>query len=499
MARSVAVRGPRSLTARLIATAVLLVALTALAIGIATTVAMGTYLQARLDEDVRAVLSRSYGGPPSALGADRRGSDDDVARTRRGGRAADQGLGLGTVTAFTPTTPDGGALLGLDDDGNVVSQELADADLERLAAVPADGEVHDVRLTGHGDYRVAAVDVGSRTTVAGLPLDDVNRTLQRLVALDAVAGLLAVSGAAALGLIVVRRQLAPLREVAGTAHRVAELPLGEGEIELAERVPERLTDEGTEVGQVGAALNTLLAHVEASLAERQRSEQRVRRFVADASHELRTPLATIQGYAELARRHPEDDEAVLTALSKVETESGRMAALVGDLLMLARLDSGRSLERRPVDLTMLLIEAVSDARVLAPDHRWRLDLPDEAAEVPGDALALHQVATNLFTNARKYTPEGTTVTVAAVATTNSVIVTVHDDGPGFPEELVDTAFERFARGDAARTRTVGGQEAGVGLGLSLVRAIVEAHNGSASLTSSPGDTTITVVLPRQAD
>jgi two-component system OmpR family sensor kinase len=164
-----------------------------------------------------------------------------------------------------------------------------------------------------------------------------------------------------------------------------------------------------------------------------------------------------------------------------------MTSLVEDLLLLARLDSGRPLERQTVDVSRLLVEAVSDARVLAPDHHWRLDLPEEAVEVVGDELRLHQVATNLLTNARRYTPAGTTVTVTA----RPGSITVHDDGPGFPPDLVATAFERFARGDVARSRS---GEGGVGLGLSLVKAIVTAHGGRVSLDSSPGDTTISITL-----
>ena len=190
--------------------------------------------------------------------------------------------------------------------------------------------------------------------------------------------------AAAAGSVVVRRQLRPLTEVAETAHAVAALPLASGEIGVTERVPEHLTDERTEVGQVGAALNTLLEHVESSLDARHRSEQQVRQFVADASHELRTPLTTIMGYAELARRRPGDSAAAETALAKVEEESARMTALVEDLLLLARLDAGRPLAREPVDLTRLLVEAVSDARVVAPEHHWRLELADEPVVVLGD-------------------------------------------------------------------------------------------------------------------
>jgi len=180
-----------------------------------------------------------------------------------------------------------------------------------------------------------------------------------------------------------------------------------------------------------------------------------------------------------------------TALDKVEQESARMTSLVEDLLLLARLDAGRPLERAPVDLVRLLVEAVSDARVLAPGHRWRVDVPDDAVDAPyevlGDELRLHQVVTNLLTNARKYTPAGTTVTV----TVRRDGFAVHDDGPGFPPELVDHAFERFVRGDAARTR---GEEVGVGLGLALVDAIVAAHGGTVRLHSAPGDTTVDVSL-----
>ena len=284
------------------------------------------------------------------------------------------------------------------------------------------------------------------------------------------------------------------------------MPLASGEIDLDQRVPDRLTDERTEVGRVGSALNTLLVHVEDSLGVRQRSEQQVRQFVADASHELRTPLATIAGYTELARRRPDDDAAVRTALGKVEDETARMTALVEDLLLLARLDSGRPLERHPVDLSRLLVETVADAQVVAPSHRWRLSLPEEPVEVLGDERRLHQVVTNLLTNARKYTPPGTVVTVTARADGFSV----HDDGPGFAPEVAARAFERFVRADPARHRGPGdaagrtasvsaaGPPGGVGLGLSLVRAVVAAHGGTVTLSSAPADTTLDVVLPVRA-
>ena len=191
-----------------------------------------------------------------------------------------------------------------------------------------------------------------------------------------VTGIALLAGVGAV-IWVVRRSLAPLDRVAATARRVSTLPLDRGEVQLGVRVPLRDTDPRTEVGQVGAALNQMLGHVSSALAARQESETRVRQFVADASHELRTPLAAIRGYAELARRDPLDQQGVGHALNRVESESTRMTVLVDDLLLLARLDSGRPLASEPVDMTRLVIDAVSDAQVAGPDHRWELDLPDD--------------------------------------------------------------------------------------------------------------------------
>ena len=472
-----------SLTSRLVVTAVALVAVVCLLIATATTLAMRSSLTDRLDRDVRSSLGRASD------------SDDESAEPRGDRPPLDPRFqGPGTLIAALGSSPQGFVL----SEEQRASHPLSSAALEDLAEVPVDRQVHGVNLPAFGSYRVMVVRMPDGDVIAtGLPTKDVDATVNSLIGWELLLTLLGVGAAAGAGLVVVRRQLRPLREVARTAHIVAELPLASGEIDLTERVPDHLTDERTEVGQVGSALNTLLAHVESSLEARHRSEQQVRQFVADASHELRTPLTTIAGYTELARRRPGDAGAVTTALGKVEEESGRMTALVEDLLLLARLDAGRPLEREPVDLTRLLLEAVSDARVVAPGHRWRLDLPDDAVEVTGDAHRLHQVVTNLLTNARKYTPAGTTVTVSARATPDGGSFSVHDDGPGFPPDLVDHAFERFARGDAARTRVFGNGEqpiGGVGLGLSLVEAVVHAHGGTVSLTSHPGDTTVTVTL-----
>ncbi|HEY2877117.1 HAMP domain-containing sensor histidine kinase [Nocardioides sp.] len=472
-----------SLTSRLVVTTVALVLLVSVLIGTVTTLAMRSYLTDQLDQQVQDTMARTV------LGL--RGSGPE-------GPGPGLGTQVGTVTAILPSSgPDQGWLADQRGRGAFRS-DLAQSQLAQLEDVPTDQAPHGVVITGLGSYRAVAQDFNGTTVVTALPTNNVDDVVSNLIWWEVLLALLAVLGAGAAALVVVRRQLRPLREVAATAHTVAGLPLAEGEIAIAPRVPEHLTDARTEVGQVGSALNTLLVHVESSLAQRHESEQQVRQFVADASHELRTPLTTIAGYTELARRRPDDSAAVTTALGKVEEESARMTAMVEDLLLLARLDSGRPLASESVDLSRLLVEAVSDARVVAPDHHWRLDLPEESVEVTGDGERLHQVVSNLLTNARKHTPAGTTVTV----TGTSYGLSVHDDGPGFPPDLAATAFERFVRGDVSRTRTPGGTdggaeggaEGGAGLGLSLVDAIVTAHGGSVSLDSRPGSTTITVSL-----
>jgi two-component system OmpR family sensor kinase len=290
----------------------------------------------------------------------------------------------------------------------------------------------------------------------------------------------------------VRRNLAALQRVSHTATQVSRLKLDEGDVALAQRVPAADTDERTEVGQVGLALNSLLDNVEGALQARHESEQRVRQFVADASHELRTPLASIRGYAELSRRERDPvPPSVTHALGRVESEALRMQDLVEDLLLLARLDAGRPLERDPVDLTRVVVDAVGDAHAASPDHRWQLDLPEEPVEVVGDEARLHQVLVNLLANARTHTPEGTCVTTALRRDGDEVRLSVADDGPGIPESLRPNVFQRFTRGDDSRNRAAGS----TGLGLSIVDAVATSHGGRVELSSASGETRFTVVLP----
>jgi two-component system OmpR family sensor kinase len=236
----------------------------------------------------------------------------------------------------------------------------------------------------------------------------------------------------------------------------------------------------------------MIEHVASALNAREASEKKVRTFVADASHELRTPLASIRGYAELTRRGGHDlPEDVAHAIGRVESESVRMTALVEDLLLLARLDEGNAIEGATVDLSRLLIDAVSDARAAGPGHEWELDLPPDPVLVHGDRARLHQVVVNLLANARTHTPPGTVVTAALRAAEGSAAIEVSDTGPGIEPDLVPTIFERFVRGDGSRSRASGS----TGLGLAIVTAVVEAHGGTAEVESTPGRTMFRVILP----
>jgi two-component system, OmpR family, sensor kinase len=468
-----------SLRTRLIATILALMALVCVVIGVVTTLFMRERLIGQLDHQLTAadVRHRNLGDPynPGNNQPDRQLPP------------AAPGQLSGHIGGAQPAS----SVI----DANGVEHQLTADQVTALAAVRTDGSPHSVSLGALGDYRVVAAADRSPdggVLVTGLPLGDVQDAVTTLVIVEicVAAGGLLLAGAA--GTAIVRINLRPLRRVAATAARVAELPLSQGEVDLSVRVPDVDTDPRTEVGQVGGALNRLLGHVGDALAVRHASETRVRQFVADASHELRTPLAAIRGYAELTRRSrdatPPD---VAHALERVESASARMTTLVDDLLLLARLDSGRPLAQDPVDLSRLAVDAMSDAHAAGLDHRWLLNLPDEAVTVAGDGARLHQVFANLLANARTHTPPGTTVTADLSTVDGWAVFTVTDDGPGIPAQLQPEVFERFARGDTSRSRAAGS----TGLGLAIVAAVVDSHRGGVAVTSRPGHTSFIVRLP----
>ena len=491
-------RRPLTLRSRLLLTTTALLVAVGLVIGVVTALALNHSLMAQVDGQLTESVDGSLSG----------GDRDQPEGTRFGENRPDNQCGQGRLPDFVrPGQVDGtvnarfsgGGLVA--DDSGLIDTSTSVFDCARpLTAEQADalrdvtdGERSTVQLPGLGSYLIAATTLPDGSLlVTGLPLDGVRSTLLAVVGVEAAVIALGVIAAAIAGTVLIRRDLAPLQRVATTASRVSELRLDRGAVDLEFRVPAADADGATEVGQVGLALNRMLDNVSSALESRHESEQQVRQFVADASHELRTPLAAIRGYSELTRRSrdtvPPD---VLHAMGRVELEALRMTGLVEDLLLLARLDSGRPLDREAVDLTMTVLDAVSDAQVAGRDHTWRLDLPDEPAEVVGDQGRLHQVLTNLLANARTHTPAGTTITVGIVPDGATTHVDVVDDGPGIAPDLLPHVFERFARGDSSRSRTAGS----TGLGLAIVQAVVTSHQGSVAVDSHPGRTAFRVSLP----
>ncbi|MCM2417318.1 HAMP domain-containing sensor histidine kinase [Streptomyces sp. RKAG293] len=475
--------GPHTLRARLTCGLVVLLAVSCAAVGVAAVLALRGFLTERLDQQ----LSDAGGQFPASLehaGEHGEPDADNHADTRR------QSPGTFGARLLAGVVTDAAVVRS----GTDTTVELTAADKAELAAVPVDGGAHDIGLSALHGYRVRAVAGDDQDVlVTGLPLRGVEEAVRRLELVEAAVfgGALVVTGVA--GALWVRWSLRPLRRVAATATAVTRLPLDSGEVALPLRVPD--ADPRSEAGQVATAFNLMLGHVGDALSKRHTSEERLRRFAADASHELRTPVASVRGHAELALRHPGPVPAeVRRSLERVAAESARMGEMVDDLLLLARLDAGRPLERRPVDLTRLVLDAVDDARAAGPGHRWVLDLPAEPVTVPGDAHRLQQVVANLLANARIHTPDGTEVAVrlrTVPAGDGTVEVRVADNGPGVPEAVRATLFERFARADRRRP----GAGSGAGLGLAIVAAVVEAHDGTVTARSLPGRCEFTVRLP----
>ena len=472
-------RAPWSLRRRLVLGIVALLALLSIAIGAVSVLTLRQTLTDRLDTQLDAALRRTQTFLPQ-LGL---GAQDQPPGTGNAQSAGTLGLIVSDGRILAPRY--------LDADANLRS--LSAAQQRRLLAVDTTTPV-TVRLAGDlGTYRVVTAKTpAGYELIVGLPMGEVDATTRQLALIIAVVAALGLALAAGAGALVVRIALRPLSAVVATASRVAELKLDRGDVALAERVPEADTSNATEVGRVGAALNRLLEHVAAALAARHASESQVRQFVADASHELRTPLASIRGYSELTRRTgdvlPPD---IVTALSRIESESIRMSALVDELLLLARLDEGTELQTESVDLAAVVTNAVNDARASMSDHAWEVEAQSGAMTAFGDPARLHQVFANLLSNAGVHTPPGTIVTVTLESSGGQAQISVVDDGPGVDSHILPTLFERFVRSDSSRSRTAGGS----GLGLAIVKSIVEAHGGSIAVTSVPGDTRFTVQLP----
>ena len=532
---------PRSLRTRLVVGVLGLVLVMAAVMSSVSTVSLRHTLMARTDSQLMAAAQRAAdkrhdltqeakkasdeavqegtekpGGQPDGAG----GADGDPGKqgVPPGLDAAGQSTGTLTLITAQTSASSSEAAAYIDKDGHYAA--ISKEDCRLLLSEATEDHPVTVHLHHLGSYRVVATrdEASGSTVITGLSLEGDKALIRTQLLIELAVALVGALVVALAGRVMVRSSLAPLERVARTAHRVASQPLERGEVSIKDRVEKADLDSSAEVGQVGGALNTLLGHVESALTARQRSETQVRQFVADASHELRTPLASIRGYTELIRREGADadlPEEATYALERVHSESVRMTALVEDLLLLARLDAGRELRREEVDLVGLLVDTVADARAAGPDHDWRLDLAvleppadataDEAEDflpepplVIGDEARLRQVIVNLLANARVHTPAGSHVTTTLARERDTLIVRIHDDGPGIAPDVRDRLFERFARGDSSRERRTGS----TGLGMSIALAIVQSHGGSIDVDSStaPEDhgTTFTVRLPAAA-
>ncbi|WP_156688288.1 sensor histidine kinase [Mycobacterium sp. Marseille-P9652] len=405
---------------------------------------------------------------------------------------------------FTGQTP--GNMIAILHDGVVIGSAVFSEDQPKPAppdvvrAIQAqtwtDGPPRTERLGSLGSYRVDSRVEGGDLLVVGVSLSLADRIIVRKQITTTVLTAAALVITAGLTGWVVGYTLRPLRRLATVAAEVAAMPLTDGDHRISVRVRPQDTDPDNEVGIVGHTLNRLLDNVDSALAHRAESDLRMRQFITDASHELRTPLASIQGYAELTRQDSESlPPTTEYALARIESEARRMALLVDELLLLSRLGEGQDLQTEDVDLTDVVIDAVNDAAVAAPTHHWVKDLPDGPVWVRGDNARLHQLVTNLLSNARLHTPPGVTVTTGVACRRNGTDapyaeLTVADDGPGIDADLLPRLFERFVRADASRSNG-----SGIGLGLAIVSSIVKAHHGSVTAESGGGRTVFRVRLP----
>ena len=455
----------------------LLVVSSAIVFG-ATTFALRHYLLARLDQQVsaaRMTYAQSLEHPDH--------DSDDVdgfdTEGQSPGTIGARVLANGVVSAGVVR-------------GNARPVALSKTDATAVAQLRVSGSPQTVHLPGLGEYRVSVRhgDEGDRL-VAGLPTKGVDDTVHDLAFIELVVFAAVLLATLLIGRRLVRVSLRPLSDLTHTAREVSDLPLDEGDVALHTRVPDPAP--GTEIGEVAEAFNHMLDHVAGALNARHRSENQVRQFVADASHELRTPVSVIRSHAEYAQRETADlPDTAARAFDRIRAETARMGSLVDNLLLLARLDAGHPTTWTEVDLTLLVIDAVDGARVTASQHRWTLDLPEESIVVYGDADALHRAVANVISNAVRHTPAGTTIQVGMRSSADQTVeITVGDDGGGIPSDLLPRVFERFMRGDDARSREAGS----TGLGLAIVQAIVTAHDGMVTVSSEPGHTEFVLRLP----
>jgi two-component system OmpR family sensor kinase len=428
--------------------------------------------------------------------------DDEEFQERRGFRGRDDGDDgdadapqtpldrVPTSTSVTLLDANGAVVGGIGGDLNTVSVRDYIAGYSPEEVAQFEGKPFTVKAEGE-NFRVLALPLPSNlgSVAIAQSLGDVDRTLSRLQWLFCLIGLAIVGLIALASRSVIKVGLKPLSQVEDTAEKIA---AGD----LSARLPDAKPN--TEVGRLTTSLNTMLTRIEESFTLRKSSEDKLRRFVADASHELRTPLTAIRGFAELHRQGAvAGEEDTKQLLSRIEGESVRMGSLVEDLLLLARLDQAREMEHLPVDIAQVTRDAVASAQVAGPDHPITLSGDVDELYTLGDQNRIHQVIANLLANARTHTPAGTAIDVSVAQSEDGVRIAVSDSGPGLSEEDQKRIFERFYRADTSRVRIDG---EGSGLGLSIVDAVMKAHGGSVFVTSELGKgATFTLFFPQAVE
>ena len=460
-----------SLRNRLILASVVLASFAIIASDFAANAALRTYLISQVDDQLINISSTSLNRLDRAgiapLEADDKNSPFKILEPLRG---------VPTATSITL----------LDIDGNLIGQVGGELGGKNFAVTGMKiDEVSQYKnrpftiegKDGQPDIRALAqmLPTGMGSVIVADSLEKVDKTLSQLRFLFLILGLIALITIAMAARWIIALGLKPLEAVEDTAEAIA---AGD----LSARLPAAKPD--TEVGRLTTSLNTMLARIEESFTARVESENKLRRFVADASHELRTPLTAIRGFAELHRQGAVvGEEKTKELINRIEKESVRMSSLVEDLLLLARLDQSRELAKEPVDLNTLITEAVASARAAGPNHPIEIKLEASEIFVLGDSQRIHQVIANLLANARAHTPNGTEISITAMQGVTETTIAVSDKGPGLSKADQDRIFERFYRADPSRVRNSG---EGSGLGLSIVDAVMKAHGGYVSVKSEIG-------------
>lgn len=458
-----------SIRARLAVAVAVVLALTLLVLGVVMVRETRATLVAQADDDLKTFTKRAQGfsaDPSAGRGPERFGPPNDFV--------------------YLVVTSDGEFLK--EEYAGYPGEPESPPDVADLTSGSNDSQVDRIFTArsedGSFSYRTLIRRLADdRFQVTGISIRDIEEATARLVRIVLLASGIALAIATAACWLLIRQGLKPVDRMVDTASAIA---AGD----LTQRVPD--PDPATELGRLGSALNEMLTRIEEAIAARAAGEQRLRRFVADAAHELRTPLTSLRGYAELYRQGALPNEpAVRNAMGRIESEGERMARLVDDLLLLARLDQARALDLSPVDVVPIVREATEAFAVVDSNHPITVEVP-ETAIVEGDRQRLRQVIDNLLANVRTHTPSGTSVTVSVTSGSDRVAIAVTDTGPGIAAEDRERLFERFWRADRARTRSRGG----TGLGLAIAHSLVEAHGGSITVISELGvGSTFTATLP----